>query len=361
MGAGRSIALITGVSGLLGGELAERFFRKRLTVCALAHLRAPGWALRENVSVFFGDITKPRLGLPLKEHAALRSQVTDILHCAATTGFSIPQAEADRVNVSGARNLIAFARGCPNLRKIGVLSTVYVAGRRKGVILEQELNHRAGFVNAYERSKYRMEQFLRRQQKRLPIAVYRLSTIIGDARTGWVAHLNAVHQALRLYYRGLAPMIPGEDDSPIDLISSDFAADAIFHLFHDRFRPGRTYHIVAGEENSLSLREFLELTAALFRRFDTRWISRAVAEPPVVPLETFRLLETSVHKTGNSILGNIVDMMSTFAPQLCYPKRFNDRNTSAGLAGSGIRPRPLREYYPAIIRYCLASRWNTGK
>lgn len=358
MRGGEPILLITGTSGQVGGALVERFLRKRLTICALAHRQAPS-RVADNVKICFGDITRPGLGLSASVYRALTSQVTEILHCAARTEFSISRAEADLVNVSGARNMVAFARDCRKLRKVGVLSTVYVAGQRKGTILEEDLDHRAGFVNAYERSKYRMEKYLRGQRKRLPIAVYRLSTIIGDARTGRVAHWNAFHQALRLYHRGLIPMVPGGKRSSIDLISLDFATDAVFYLFHNRFQAGKTYHIVAGKENSFGLKEFLEATAGLFARFDERWISRAVSIPPVVSLGTFRLLESSVRRTGNSILGHIVGMISAFVPQLCYPKRFDDRNAVKGLAGSGIQARPLREYYPKIIRYCLAASWGS--
>jgi thioester reductase-like protein len=352
--------LITGASGLIGSALGRRFLREPAALYALVRQRQPNWAepRRTKVGLLASDITRPLLGLPASAYQEMASTVTEILHCAARTDFRVSQAEAEQVNVEGTRNVLAFASRCKKLQKVGVLSTAYVAGRRQGLIREEDLDHRWGFVNAYEASKYRMERLLRKASGHLPIAVYRLSTVVGNARSGRVEQFNFLHRALRLYHRGWVPMVPGEATGVIDLISSDYAAAAVFHLFHVNFAPGKTYHIVAGEKNSLRLGELLESTEALFARFDGCWRRRAVTPPPIVALETFRLLERSVHETGNVFLEQIASTMGTFAPQLSYPKLFADPNTRAGLRGSGIRPAPLTAYYPRIIRYCLRSRWG---
>jgi thioester reductase-like protein len=352
--------LITGASGLLGHALAQRCLREHAAVYALVRpsgRRRPERRLPQ-ASVLAGDITRPQLGLPKRIYRELAASVSEILHCAARTDFGAPRAEAERVNVEGTRQVLAFARQCSRLQKVAVLSTVYVAGRRTGLIREEDLEHRRGFVNAYEASKYRMERLVRKAARRLPVAVYRLSTVAGDSRTGRVEQFNFLHQALRLYYRGWIPMVPGQAEAVIDVISSDYAADAIFHLFSRKFAAGRTYHIAAGEENSLRLGPLLESTATLFAKLDRRWKRRAVAVPPIVALETFQFLERSVHETGNVFLGQILRTMATFAPQLSYPKIFADSHTKAGLKGSGLRPAPLEEYYPKILRFCLRSGWG---
>ncbi len=153
-------------------------------------------------------------------------------------------------------------------------------------------------------------------------------------------------------------MPPGLETSAIDLVSSDYAIDAVAHLFAARFRPGETNHIVAQESDLVPLPEFLDLTAELFGRYDRRWKLRAVATPPIVPLPTFRLLERSVEKAGSPILPQVVRATGAFVPQLCYPKRFDAANTRRGLRGCGVPPRALRDFYPAVIRYCLRMRWG---
>src|SRR5262249_15126709 len=154
---------LTGGSGAVGRALLKKLSRPLI---ALEH--------REHVAgverTVLGDLTDPDFHLPCSE------EITAILHCAARTEFAAPLIDLRRVNVSGARNLLRLGRMCRRLEKIGIVSTVYVAGRRKGLVLENDLEHKAGFVNAYERSKYEMERFVRRQFPHLPITVFRLST-----------------------------------------------------------------------------------------------------------------------------------------------------------------------------------------
>jgi thioester reductase-like protein len=190
---------LTGASGLIGRGLLDRW-RER-DIVALTH-RTPVPGARQTL---VGDVTRPELGLDSGDYARLCARVTEIVHCAALTEFTAPRKEAERVNVLGTLNVLALARDCPKLERIAVLSTAYVAGRRQGLILESELEHKAGFVNVYEDSKYRMEKKLRQAMGELPIAVYRLSTIAGNARTGRVEQFNALHRALHLYYNGLVP------------------------------------------------------------------------------------------------------------------------------------------------------------
>lgn len=345
--------LVTGASGMIGRGLLD-LWRRDWEILALTH-KSPPPACSGRIQ---GDVTQPRLGLGREKYASLSSRVNAILHCAALTEFTAAREEAENVNVRGTLNVLEFARDCRKLERIGVLSTAYVAGRRRGPILERELEHRAGFVNVYEASKYHMEKKLRQAMKELPIAVYRLSTVAGNARTGRVEQFNALHRALRLFYNGLVPMLPGVETSKIDLISSDYAIDAIAHLFVRGFRAGQTYHIVAQESDLISLPEFVDLTAELFARFDRRWKSRAVANPPIVPLETFRLLEQSVARAGNPVLRQVVRATGAFVPQLCYDKRFDNANTRQAVRGTGIAPPALRDFYPAVIRHCLRTRWG---
>ena len=344
--------LVTGASGVIGRGLLASWRRER-EIVALAHKHDPACS-----EIVRGDVTKPRLGLGREVYGSLSRRVHAILHCAALTEFTAAREDAENVNVRGTLNVLAFARDCPNLERVGILSTAYVAGRRRGMILERELEHRAGFVNVYEASKYCMEKKLRRAMKELPIAVYRLSTVVCNARTGKVEQFNALHRALRLFYNGLVPMLPGMGTSKLDLISSDYAIDVISHLFVRGFSAGHTYHIVAREKDLVPLVEFVELTAELFARFDGRWKSRAVENPPIVPLAAFRLLERSVEQAGNPVLRRVVRATGAFAPQLCYDKRFDDANAHRAVREAGIATPALRDFYPAAIRHCLRTRWG---
>lgn len=350
----RPVILITGAAGAIGGAMAHRIASAGAEVHLLRHHTpvpaSPGIAIHQ------GELTKNRLGLSAASAAMLRHRLTGILHCGATTRFSVLRPEAERINVNGTENLLRFARECSRIDRIGLLSTTYVAGKSRGSIAEEALEHRSGFVNEYERSKYRMEQSARRFGQ-LPIAVYRLSTILG-CETGEVVRWGAVHQALRLFFHGWIPMVPGERHSAVDLISLDYATSALEELFLRRFEAGTTCHIAAGTHASLDLAGFLALAADTFRLEDPHWSRRRIEVPPIVPLRTFRRLEDTVKETKDPFFSSVLQTMSHFAPQLAYPKIFETEVTAQRLAGTGLRPAPLRDWLPSVLRYCLATEWN---
>jgi hypothetical protein len=47
-----------------------------------------------------------------------------------------------------------------------------------------------------------------------------------------------------------------------------------------------------------------------------------------------------------------------FAPQLAFPKRFDDAGCAQALAGSGIVKPGLREFYPRVITRLVETNWG---
>jgi nucleoside-diphosphate-sugar epimerase len=291
----------------------------------------------------------------------LSAEVTDILHCAAETRFTRPLEETRAVNVGGTRSLLAFAAECPRLRRMGCFSTVYVAGRRTGRFIETDREDAgAGFVNSYERSKSEMEREIRDRMGDLPIVVYRLSTLIGDSATGAVTGFNAFHHALRLLYHGLAPMVPGDPATRVDLVAVNYVADAAGWLFRYRFEAGRTYHLCSGAANSITLVELIDEVVAAFHRLRPEWRRRHIEKPAIVDPPTYELFVRSVEATGNEVLLRATQAVQSFAGQLACPKIFDTTATEAVLEGSGLSPAPVREYLPKVVRTCLETEWSAA-
>jgi len=149
-------------------------------------------------------------------------------------------------------------------------------------------------------------------------------------------------------------MVPGERDSTVDLISFDYATSSLEELFLRRFEPGASCHIAAGQDASLGLDAFLDLTARTFRSEDPSWSRRGIDPPPIVPLATFRRLEETVRQTGDPFFAQVLETMSRFVPQLAYPKTFEVETTRR----AGLVATPLRCWLPAVLRYCLACEWG---
>jgi nucleoside-diphosphate-sugar epimerase len=344
---------ITGASGVLGEAIVERLrMHPEVThIFALAHQSA----VPAGVEPARGDITaETDLGLDARTADKIRSEATIIIHAAADTRFSAPPPEAQQTNLDGTRNLLNFSATCHRQPRVILLSSVYVAGRRIGVVYENELEHGAGFVNAYEESKYQAERHAQRRKDELPLAVVRLSTVIADS-DGRVTRLAALHHALRFYYSSLAPMVPGSDESLVDLVALDYAAQAIVRLALDEFVAGRTYQVCGGTD-CLTLRVMLDLAFECFLRFRPEWRKRAIAKPAVVPLRTFELFVRSVEEIGDEGLRASVGVLKHFAPQLAYPKLFDDSVLRVALPE--LKKPVIRALFPKVIRCLIECGWE---
>lgn len=367
--------LVTGGTGALGRELVRRLAdlpspprvvvlsrqaRNPESLACHGPVPAPFPGLLPGVvEVVRGDLRAgPGLGLSPQVRAELEDRVTGILHAAADTRFTLPLGAARAANLGGTRSLLGFAARCHALDRIGCFSTVYVAGRRTGGVLESDLVDRgAGFANTYERSKFEMELELRARMADLPIAVYRASTLIGDASTGRVTRPNAFHHTLRLLHHGLAPMVPGDPQNRVDLVAADYVADAALHLFRRRFEPGRTYHLCAGPD-AIPLGELIDSVLEAFHRERPAWRRRGIERPAIVDPATYELFARSVEETGNQVLLAAIHAVQSFADQLACPKTFDTVATSRALEGSGLRPPPIREVLPKVVRACLETDWG---
>ena len=368
-----SSIFITGGTGTVGGDVLRDFLtytgeevtvlvhtrgRDEDSIKFLTRLGLNSVMYSSRLRLIRGDITLPKLGLDDTTYNSLSQRTTAILHSAASTRFDLSLEEARRINVNGTENVAQLALAAPRLERFGFVSTAYVSGRRTGTILETELLHNSGFVNSYEQSKYEAENYLTTLSAQLPIAVYRLSTIIGDSRTGHVSHFTAPHQALRIMYLGLASMIPGTTEYSIDLIPSNVASHAIYKLFTEHFTPKKTYHIVAGKKHSYTLKELIDASFAIFAEISPEWATRNYPKPLIVDEVTFDLFLESAEMVDNVIIRNVLGAMKHFAHQLNYPKEFSSEELVKVLPDFEKTLPHIREYYPKVIEYCFATNWG---
>ena len=354
------VVFLTGATGVIGRELLARLIDRPEVERLYALVRRAGLTHpSRKVIPVEGDITAGgSLGMT---DAALRevAGVTTVLHAAADTRFDAPATELRDANVVGTRNVVEFGRRLRQLERVCVLSTVYVAGRRQGRILETDLVHDAGFVNAYERSKYEMEAQLQEDQHTLPIAVARLSTVIGDSSNGQVGSQAAFHHALRLYYQSLAPMLPGVAENRVDLIPTDYAAAAVTALLCTEFQPGTTWHVCAADE-APQLGELLDLSIDAFHACRPAWRRRAIAKPAIVPLATFDRFADTVEELQDATLSAATRVVRPFAPQLAFPKLFDDTVARRSLDAHGIVRPHFPTYFRRVVRHLVEVHWRAN-
>ena len=365
--------LITGATGTIGRGLVSRILdQSDAELLLLLHrtgvARDPSDTVHRvlaleprdmrRVGTVVGDVTQPQLGLSRADYSALTNTVTHVLHAAANTRFDLRLAEARCINVDGTRQVATLARQCPKLEQFGMVSSAYVSGKRTGRVFENELAHAAGFVNSYEQSKYEAEELIQASWDACPTAIYRLSTVLGDSRTGEVHSFAAPHHAIRMMYLGLATVVPGRPDYRVDLIPSDVAAQAICQLFLNRFHPMQVVHITSHPAHSLTLSELIDETYGQFAALDPEWARRRYPRPVLTTGETFELFVQSVEAAKNAVLQDVLSVVGHFARQLTLPKTFDRRNLLKAIPDYDVRSPDVREYFPKVVRYCLEHSWG---
>ncbi len=354
--------LLTGATGLVGSEVLERLLAarpdRRIILLTRRRERIPEQNIHPRVTVAVGDVRAHCLGLEASLLAELQECLTEIIHCAAETRFDLPLEEARATNVAGTKNLLTLARRCPRLRKFAHVSTVYVAGRSIGRIAEEPLRHNNGFLNSYQQSKYEAEELVTQHMTDLPAAIFRLSSIIGDSRSGRVRQFNYVHQLLKLFPRNVLPVAPGQPNAPVDLIPTDWAVSALAYLFDSSFVPGRVYQLCAGPEGSLTVREMFELTKELFESHPNgkRWLPIHV--PELVSLSEYEEFVEKSRRSGDRLLNELLRVLGFFLPHLGMFQAFENRRVMEGLAASGLQLPPMRDVYGKVVTYCLETNWG---
>jgi thioester reductase-like protein len=364
------VIFITGATGAVGRELVALLLRRTdAELHLLVHKRGAGSdaaallrdvveldpvpEIVERVRVVAGDIEEERLGLPEGVYRELSGRVTGILHAAACTRFDLPLGRIREINVEGTRRVVQLAGACRRLDRFAFLSTAYVAGKRTGTVYEHELAHDCGFANTYEQSKYEAEQVVNEAAGRLPVAVYRLSTLLGDSKTGRITHFTAPHLSLQIMHRGLAGLVPGTPSCVVDLIPSDYAAATLFELFTAHFAAGQVFHLTAGADKSYTLREIIDASYHYLGECDPEWAGRQYPKPVITSQEAFDLSLQTLQQTNNRLMYGVMSAVSHFAGQLSYPKRFDTTHLLACLPNYERDMPHVRDYYGKVVLQCI--------
>lgn len=368
----KNVVLLTGATGLIGGNLAVRILRQfqdtRLIILVRGRSDADAgrrfWSAlgiidpelnqeehADRVRIVCGDVTSPDLGLPPADRNDIRDSVTHVIHSAASVKFNLPLEEVQAVNVCGTSHVLALAKEAyrhGRLERFGYISTAFVSGKREGVILESDLQHSAGFANTYEQSKHETEQMVRTNAGKLPTIIFRPSIVVGDSKTGVTSAFNVLYVPLRMAIQGLIDQLPGSATIPLDVVPVDFVRDAVCHImFSPRDYTGRTFHLTAGKEGIATTGEIIRLVGQWFKETTK---GEAGGELRFVSPKEFSMYAKS-RRGGNLI----VKMLDAYESYLSYRRTFDTTNLQLALDGSGIRAPHFREYYRAMMSYFVDS------
>jgi thioester reductase-like protein len=234
--------------------LVQREFLER-AVEAVERISASTKTPLENFAVISGDITEPDLGINPDDAATVRYETTDDFHLAAVYDLAVDEQLATSVNLEGTKNVNEFVKTVRHLKRYNYISTCYVAGKRTGVIREDELEHDKGFRNFYEQTKYLAELEVEQMKPKLPVTIFRPSVVVGDSGSGETAKYDGIYY-LVLYLRKapylLRALNVGNNTVKLNLVPVDFVVNAIAALAFDENAKGKSIALADPEPLSTS-------------------------------------------------------------------------------------------------------------
>jgi phthiocerol/phenolphthiocerol synthesis type-I polyketide synthase E len=312
--------LVRGKSGL------ERI-RRKLTEAGI-------WdeAMADRITAVPGDLEQPRFGLSEEAFSDLADRAGAVYHCGAWVNFTYPYKALKAANVTATEEALRLA-GLRRTKPVHFISSIAAVSPlgAEGVVLEDEDHPTTeGLFAGYGPTKWVSERLVMQGRERgIPGSVYRPGVLAGDSRTGYGNTQDMVWNLIKGSIQlGAAP----EHGYTLDVAPVDYVAAAIVRL---SLQPGcleRTFHFP--NPRPLPWREVFDFARAY--GYPMRRVSFADWQAE---------LQAAIRKGADNALAPFAPLLGEedAAANAEQPEelRWDDRNTRAGLEGSGLACPPL--------------------
>ena len=227
-------AFVTGGTGFIGRAVVRKLIDRGYEVRALARSERGAAQMREiGATAVIGDVT---------DRESMREGISGndvVFHIAAVYNFTQEGvAQCEDANVGGTRNVLELAveLGIP---RIVYTSTVAVFGDTHGEIPDETYYAGGPFLTEYDRTKWQAhyEVALPLIAQGAPITIVMPGGVYGPGDNSWLADM------MRLFYRGMLPVLPGPESVITFAYVDDVAEGHI--LAAEKGRIGESY-ILAG-------------------------------------------------------------------------------------------------------------------
>jgi NAD(P)-dependent dehydrogenase (short-subunit alcohol dehydrogenase family) len=347
---------VTGATGFIGKRLVKTLLQRRgATVHFLlregSENKLPAllayWGVGEGRAVpVYGDLTAKKLGISAEAIKKLKGHIDHVYHLAAVYDLKADEDAQVQVNIDGTRNLVEFAKAI-DAGHLHHVSSIAAAGLYEGVFREDMFDEAENLDHPYFMTKHESEKIVRTESK-VPWTVYRPALVVGDSQTGEMDKIDGPYYFFKLIQRMrqlLPPWMPsvGLEGGRINIVPVDFVVSALDHISHQKtdlhkkcfhlvdpegYRVGDVLDVFSKAAHAPKMNLFIN--AALLG-----FIPKSIKKG-LMALAPVRRVRNAVMKD----LGLPEDIL-TF---INYPTRFDCRDTTNALKGSGIFCPKLPDY-----------------
>ncbi|RSD28254.1 SDR family oxidoreductase [Mesobacillus subterraneus] len=200
----------------------------------------------DSFKIITGDITQNGLGIGKEEDSMLKEAVTHVFHLAAIYDLAVPKDLAFRVNVEGTRHVNEWVKSLEHIKRYTYFSTAFVAGKREGLLYENELIRPDAFKNFYEETKYEAEVLVEALKADVPVTIIRPGIVKGHSKTGETIKFDGPYFIMNFIDRlSFMPFLPhlGKGNTVVNLVPVDYIIEATTYLTFSEKGAGKTYHL----------------------------------------------------------------------------------------------------------------------
>jgi NAD(P)-dependent dehydrogenase (short-subunit alcohol dehydrogenase family) len=345
---------VTGATGFIGRYLVENLLKRGKPVYALVRkgsqkkldaLRSTLGASDKSLIAVPGDLGAPNLGVSAADLKALKGKIDHIFHLAAIYDLNASAEDQKAINVGGTRNAVKFAQaigaGC-----FHHVSSIAAAGLYEGTFREDMFEEAEELDHPYFGTKHESEGVVRKECKR-PFRIYRPGFVVGHSKTGEIDKIDGPYyffktiQKMRQLFPPWMPMV-GIEGGRINIVPVDFVAGALDYLAHRKGLDGKCFHLTDPHPHRIGevLNIFAKAAHApqMTMRVNAKMFG-FIPAPVVYGLASLSPVKRAIKVTLTD-LGIPRDVFQF----VNWPTRYDNRDATKALKGSGIEVPPLETY-----------------
>ncbi|MEH0167708.1 SDR family oxidoreductase [Roseateles microcysteis] len=346
---------VTGATGFIGKRLVKKLLARRGSTVyfllreesrdKLPELLEYWGASKTRAIPVFGDLTGKKLGVAADQIKALKGNIAHVYHLAAVYDLKADEESQVRTNIEGTRSMVEFAQAI-DAGHVHHVSSIAAAGLYEGVFREDMFDEAEGLDHPYFMTKHESEKIVRKECKK-PWSVYRPAMVVGDSRTGEMDKVDGPYYFFKPIQRLrqiLPPWMPsiGLEGGRVNIVPVDFIVDALDHISHQQRKSGGCFHLVdpvgyrVGDVLDIFSKAAHAPKMSLFVNAALLGFIPKSVKKGLMALAPVRRIRNAVMKD----LGLPEDLFHF----INYPTRFDCRETTAALKGSGIECPNLHDY-----------------